>query len=121
MGEGLKNRIQADQRWLGPGARRLLAILANPPQATSGDRTYRRVAMASALLGCDEAAIVNLLGIPSRDVTAIGVLGRHSAAWAAARPAILLELGNADEVLHAPHHRGPATSPRGILDRVLTP
>ena len=74
MGEGLKNRIQADQRWLGPGARRLLAILANPPQATSGDRTYRRVAMASALLGCDEAAIVNLLGIPSRDVTAIGVL-----------------------------------------------
>ena len=79
--------------------KRLLAVLANPPQTTSGLRTHGRVAMAGALLGCEEASIVNLFGTPSRDVTAIGALGRNSAAWAAARPAILLALAEADDVL----------------------
>ncbi|GAA3144390.1 hypothetical protein GCM10010530_75040 [Kribbella aluminosa] len=79
--------------------RRLLAVLANPPLATSGQRTLNRVSLAARLIGCDDVVVGNLFPIASKDVTALGTLGADSDQWLAARDGLLRLLLGADDVL----------------------
>jgi hypothetical protein len=80
-------------------ARRLLAVLANPPSATLGERTRSRVAMAARIIGCDDVVVANLFSYPSRDVTELSVIGVDDAGWTKARCDLARKINQADEVL----------------------
>jgi hypothetical protein len=79
----------------------LLAVLASPPKTTAGDRTSRRVELASELLGYQEVQIVNLLCTPTRDVCDIQAAGATSGPWIYSRAAIKRLMPAADAVLFA--------------------
>ncbi len=81
--------------------RMLLAILATPPLRTSGHRTQRRVDMAAKLLGFDTTKIVNLLDVPTNDVTEISHVGSDQSAWVASREALSDGIVRADAALLA--------------------
>src|SRR4051794_31018520 len=80
-------------------ARRLLAILASPPLATSGSRTRARLTLAARLIGCDTFAVANLISIPTTDVLDISVVGHEKASWCDARIRLAAQLDDAEDVL----------------------
>jgi hypothetical protein len=84
---------------IGSRGRTLLAVLANPPLTTSGQRTRDRVALAAQIIGCEEVVVGNLFSLPSKDVTAIGRLGARSDLWCNARADLVDQLSRADDVL----------------------
>lgn len=88
----------------------LLAILATPPKRTSGRRTMRRVEMAAGLLGFETTSVVNLLNVPTDDVTDIATVGRQKRPWLASRDALRDAIQAADAVLLA----WGASEPRGV-------
>lgn len=110
-----------------PPMRRLLAVLANPPLSTSGQRTLGRVTMAARVIGCGEVAIDNLFPTPSNDVTELNAIGAQADLWLAARPSLLRELRAVDDVLLGwgcsepsgearRHHRTQVTWLMGVLE-----
>jgi hypothetical protein len=82
-----------------PSERRLLAVLANPPLATSGLRTLSRVKLAARVIGCGEVGVGNLFSAASKDVTELTVLGVRPDSWLDARAGLLREICAADDVL----------------------
>lgn len=78
----------------------LAAILCNPPTA-GGERTRRRVEMASRILGEESLVIVNLFPVPSRSCLDIAQLGHDVAPWLEAREEIQAALSKSSSVLLA--------------------
>lgn len=89
----------------------LLAVLANPP-LTDGNRTVRRVDLATALLGFAQHRIANLFALPSHATGAIAHLGQDETGWAEARDALTDHLAAADGVLLAYGCTAPAGEAR---------
>jgi hypothetical protein len=83
------------------GCGHLLAILANAPASTSGDRTRRRVVAAKDILGCKSASITNLFAVPTANVVDIATTCVGAAEWQAMRPAIAEGITRADAILLA--------------------
>lgn len=67
--------------------RQLGAVLLNPP-LTTGAVTMRHLQVAAEVLGCDGVRVANLFATPTRSVTQINDVGRDSAGWTEARPAL---------------------------------
>lgn len=63
-------------------------ILASPPM-TTGLITLQRVERAAEVLGHSDVAIANLIGVRTRDVNEIAIIGTHAASWLTSRSAIL--------------------------------
>lgn len=93
--------------------RQLLAILANPPLRSSGDRTMRRVAAAAEILDCSTVIIGNMFSIPTVDVLGISMAGCQEEAWLESRRCIADRL----ETCHVALLAWGLTEPRG---RALT-
>lgn len=89
------------------GGSTLLAVLATPPLATSGDRTRHRLDLASVILGCSVVEIGNLLTAPTHSVLDIAIVGAAAAAWEPARAELAERLSCADEVLLGWGHTEP--------------
>ena len=83
----------------GAGGRCLLAVLANPPLTTSGQRTRDRVALAAQIIGCPDFEVGNLFPVPSMDVSSIARLGVRPELWSDARDDLVNQLSRADDVL----------------------
>jgi hypothetical protein len=77
----------------------LLAVLASPPLTPSGNRTRKRLELATALIGCGSIKIVNLVATPTVDVLGIAVVGTEPGPWLTARETIRDGLEHADAVL----------------------
>lgn len=67
----------------------LVAVLANPPGITNGDRSRRRIEQAQTSLGLTSSTIVNLFPLPTYRTGEISLLGSHQGPWISARPPIL--------------------------------
>jgi hypothetical protein len=79
--------------------RTLLAVLANAPLTTSGDRTRHRVLTACEVIGCQTFEIANLLTVATPTVVDISVVGGDPTRWVAARGHIQRGIDRADEIL----------------------
>jgi hypothetical protein len=110
----------------------LLAVLANEPATTSGDRTRRRVATATNIIGCTTTVIINLFSVPTATVSGISVAGVEESAWLAARADISDGLRHADAILLAwgctepsgaarAHHRSQVAWLVGALSKISLP
>jgi len=91
----------------------LVAVLASPPRTTSGNRTRARVDLAGQALGFDSTLIVNLLHLPTSDVTEISILGVDADSWLASRKSIDRALLIAGGVLAAWGQSEPTGAARG--------
>lgn len=63
----------------------LLVIGTNPPSVTTGQRTLARVEQGRAVLGFNEAKVVNLFALPSYRSGGLAELGTTSVGWEKAR------------------------------------
>lgn len=96
----------------GSQGRTLLAVLANPPLTTSGQRTRDRVTLAAQFIGCEDVVVGNLFPLPSKDVTGIGRLGARPELWCGARADLVDHLSRVDDVLLGWGCREPAGEAR---------
>lgn len=92
---------------------RLLVIGSNPPSRTTGERTVRRVDLARASLGFDEAHIANLFALASYRSGAVTSLGAEADGWLAARAELHAGLQRADGLLMAYGVQAPSGPARG--------
>lgn len=79
----------------------LLAIGANPPAQTSGERTLARIAQARDLLGFQQVRIANLFALPSYRTSGLSELGSVAEGWLQARLQLEDEVSKADGILLA--------------------
>lgn len=83
-----------------PSARRLCAVLCNPP-LTSGKRTIGRVRLAAEVIGCADFSVVNLFAWPTTSTNDLSQLGAGPQGWLAARPAIQERIEDSTDYLFA--------------------
>lgn len=86
----------------------LLVVGSNPPSQTSGQRTVGRVRQAAAILGFEEALVVNLFSLPTHRSGGIADLGGEAQGWLAARPSLSGGLDRCQGVLLAYGVQGPS-------------
>lgn len=79
----------------------LLVLMSNPPSTTSGDRTRRRVALLSELLGISATVTANLFSIATYRTGNIVEVGAEPDGWLEARPAISAAIEQCNAVLLA--------------------
>lgn len=84
-----------------PPRLRLMAVLATPPLATSGERTLARVRIAANLIGSTSVSVSNLLDVATNDVREIAKVGAREEPWVKSRAALSTAIGDADAVLLA--------------------
>lgn len=77
----------------------MLAVLASPPLATTGDRTRARLRLAANLLSYDQIEIVNLIDTATASVIEISTVGADADPWLRARTSIEDAIHRADAVL----------------------
>ena len=76
----------------------LLAVLLNPPEATSGARTRGAVERARRVLGYSSVQIVNLCSLATASVSELDVVGTRDS-WVRAREDVTRHLPNASGLL----------------------
>lgn len=79
----------------------LLILMSNPPSATSGDRTRRRVALLRELLGISATVTANLFSIATYRTGDIVEVGADPDGWLEARPAISAAIEQCNAVMLA--------------------
>lgn len=77
--------------------RTLLAVLLNPPSASSGARTRNAVALAGQILGFDNVEIANLTNVATPTVVELNRIDQDG--WFEARDELRVRLRGADALL----------------------